>query len=117
MSYEERQKNPNPPLNTKICTETLNKIEIYIDACDKEMYRKVIKYNRGGIKKLYRNNNKDIEKWNSLPYSHSLINNQVIWKRGSNVKPNVQCSATAVSTNQRCKNTTTNCSGRCYLHG
>lgn len=28
----------------------------------------------------------------------------------------VQCSATAVSTGQRCKRMTTNCNGRCYQH-
>jgi hypothetical protein len=117
MSYEERQRTPNPILDKKICWESLNKIIINIDACNREMSRGILKYNLGGIKKLYKNNNQDKKQWVNIVQSQTRPPlEQIVWRRGSDLKPKVQCSSIAVSTKKRCLNITTNCNGKCWEH-
>jgi hypothetical protein len=108
--------NNDKNVNTDICTKSLTKTEITIDACDRTIGQNKKQYTHGGIKRKFSNTPKGQEEWLKIVFSYPrATDNQTIWLKPNSVKPSVQCSGTTLN-GVRCKNTTTNCGGRCYLH-
>ena len=108
--------NGDKNVNVDICTKSLTKTEITIDACDRTIGKNYKQYNHGGIKRTFPNTPKGQEEWLKIVFSNpNAIDNQTIWLKPNSVKPSVQCTGTTLQ-GVRCKNITTNCSGKCYIH-
>ena len=109
--------NKDKNVNLDICIKTLSKTEITIDACDRTIGKNNKQYNHGGVKRTFSNTPKGQEEWLKYVFNYPrAIGYQIIWLKPNSVKPLVQCSGTTLQS-IRCKNTTTNCNSRCYLHG
>jgi hypothetical protein len=103
-------------VNTDICIKSLTKTEITIDACNRTIGQNKKQYSHGGIKQKFPNTSKGKEDWLKIVFTYPrATDNQTIWLKPNSVKPSVQCSGTTLN-GVRCKNITTNCGGRCYLH-